>query len=99
MSPGLGVLRASYREVKRGRKLLEPGQVYELRLENLITSNVFRKGHRIRVQISVSFFPDVSRNLQSGELEATSTKMQKATVQIYHDHHLPSRVILPIAER
>ncbi len=99
MSPGLGVLRASYREVKRGRQLLKPGQIYELRLENLVTSNVFRKDHRIRVQISASFFPDFSRNLQSGELEATSAKMRKATVRIYHDHQHPSRVMLPVVER
>jgi len=99
MSPGLEVLRASDREVKRGRKPLEPGRVYEVRLESLITSNVFHKGHLIRVQISASFFPDFSRNLQSGELEATSTKMHKATVRIYHDHQHPSRLILPVAER
>ena len=99
MSPGLEVMRASYRDVKRGRQLLKPGEVYELRLENQITSNVFRKGHRVRVQISGTFFPDFSRNLQSGELEATSAKMQKATVKIYHDHQHPSRVILPVVER
>lgn len=98
MSPGLGVVRASYREVKRGRQLLRPGQIYALQLKHLITGNVFRKGHIIRVQISASFFPDFSRNLQSGELEANSAKMQKATVRIYHDHQHPSRVILPVVE-
>ena len=70
MSPGLDVLRASYRDLKRGRQLLTPKQVYELHLNNLITSNVFQKGHRIRVQISATFFPNFSRNLQTGELEA-----------------------------
>ena len=69
MSPGLDVLRASYRDLKKGRQLLKPNQVYELHLDNLITSNVFRKGHRIRVQISATFFPNFSRNLQTGELE------------------------------
>ena len=89
----------SYRDVGRGRKLLNPGQIYEARLENLITSNVFLKGHRIRVQVSASFFPDFSRNLQSGEPEVTSTKMLKATVLIHHDHQHPSSVILPVMER
>ena len=70
MSPGLDVLRASYRDLKKGRQLLTPNQVYELHLDNLITSNVFQKGHRIRVQISATFFPNFSRNLQTGELEA-----------------------------
>jgi putative CocE/NonD family hydrolase len=99
MSPGLGVVRASYRDVKRGRQLLKPGEIYELRLENLITSNVFLKGHRIRAQIFGSFFPDFSRNLQTGELEATSAKMQKATIRILHDDQHTSRVILPVVER
>lgn len=96
MSPGLDVQRASYRDLTRGRQLLEPGKVYELALDHLITSNVFQKGHRIRIQISGSFFPNFSRNPQTGELEAVSAKMQKATVHVYHDEQHPSQVILPI---
>ncbi len=96
MSPGLDVMRASYRDVKKGRQLLEPNQVYEVRLENLITSNLFRKDHRIRVQISGTFFPNFSRNLQTGELEASSARMQKATISIYTDRKRPSQIILPI---
>ena len=52
MSPGLDVLRASYRNLKKGRRLLKPNRVYELHLDNLITSNVFRKGHRIQIDFS-----------------------------------------------
>jgi hypothetical protein len=99
MSPGLDVLRASYRDLKRGRQLLTPGQVYEFNLTNLITSNVFQKGHRIRAQISATFFPNFSRNLQTGELESVSAKMQKANIRIYHDAEHPSRIILPIVPR
>lgn len=96
MSPGLDLLRASYRDLTRGRQLLTPGQVYELNLENLITSNMFRKGDRIEVQISASFFPNFSRNLQSGESEAQSSKMQKAEITIHADKKYPSRIILPV---
>jgi uncharacterized protein len=99
MTPGLDVLRASYRDLKQGRQLLIPHQVYELRLNNLITSNVFLKGHRIRVQISGTFFPNFSRNLQTGESEATSARMQKATISIYADREHPSRVVLPVVAR
>ena len=99
MSPGLDVLRASYREMTKGRQLLKPNQVYELRLSHLITSNVFAKGHKVRVQVSASFFPNFSRNLQSGELETTSSKMQKATVSIYHDRKHASQIILPVVKR
>lgn len=99
MSPGLDVLRASYRDVKAGRQLLKANQVYELRLENLITSNVFQRGHRIRVQISTSFFPNFSRNLHTGELESVSASMKTARILVFHDRRRSSRVILPIVPR
>jgi putative CocE/NonD family hydrolase len=99
MSPGLDVLRASYRDQKKGRQLLTPNRVYELHLDNLITSNVFRKGHRMRVQISATFFPNFSRNLHTGELENASARMQKANISIYTDRHRPSRIVLPVVSR
>jgi hypothetical protein len=99
MSPGLDVLRASYRDLKKGRQLLTPDQVYELRLDNLITSNVFRKDHRIRVQVSATFFPNFSRNLHTGELENSSARMQKANISIYTDRRRPSRIVLPVVPR
>jgi putative CocE/NonD family hydrolase len=99
MSPGLDVQRASYRDLKSGRQLLSPEQIYELALDRLITSNVFQKGHRIRVQISATFFPNFSRNLQSGELESVSARMQKASIRIYHDAGHPSQIVLPIVPR
>jgi putative CocE/NonD family hydrolase len=99
MSPGLDVQRASYRDLKRGRQLLNPEQIYELTLDRLITSNVFQKGHRIRVQISATFFPNFSRNLHNGELESVSSKMQKANIRIYHDKAHPSHIVLPVVPR
>jgi len=99
MSPGLDVLRASYRDLKKGRQLLTPNRVYELHLDNLITSNVFQKGHRIRVQISGTFFPNFSRNPQTGELENSSATMQKANISIYSDRRHPSRIVLPVVSR
>jgi hypothetical protein len=59
-------------------KLLEPGKVYALQLDRMLTSNVFLKGHRIRVQVSGSFYPHFSRNLQTGESEIVSAEMKKA---------------------
>jgi putative CocE/NonD family hydrolase len=99
MSPGLDVLRASYRDLTKGRQLLEPGRVYELQLDNMMTSNVFAEGHRIRIQVSATFFPNFSRNLHTGEAEATSAVMQKATIRLYHDRDRPSQVILPLVIR
>jgi uncharacterized protein len=98
MSPGLDVLRASYRDPVHGRQLLRPGQIYEMRLDHLITSNVFRKGHRIRAQISASFAPNFSRNLQTGRSEAADAEFKTASIRIYHSGKYPSRIILPIVE-
>jgi putative CocE/NonD family hydrolase len=96
MSPGLDVERASYRDLSRGRQLLSPGKTYELRLENLITSNVFLQDHRIRLQISATFSPNFSRNLQSGKSEANSAEMKKANIRVFHDASHPSQLVLPV---
>jgi uncharacterized protein len=96
MSPGLDVLRASYRDLSRGRQLLSPGTIYELKLENLITSNVFLQGHRIRLQISATFTPNFSRNLQSGKSEVNSAEMRRAHIRVFHDAKHLSQVVLPI---
>ena len=97
MSPGLDVVRASYRKTGRGRQLLEPNHIYMIHFENLITSNVFKKDHRVRVQISGSFFPNFSRNPQTGDSERISPNMKKAQITIYSGREHPSRIILPVA--
>ena len=97
MSPGVDVVRASYREPGRGPQLLQPNRAYQIGLKNLITSNLFKKDHRIRVQISGSFFPNFSRNPQTGESERDSATMKKSRITIYADHDHPSRITLPIA--
>lgn len=95
MSPGLDVQRASYRDPTR-RQLLKPGEVYEIRLRNLMTGNLFKKGHRLRAQISATFFPHFSRNLHTGQLETTeSGTMRRATITIHHSSKHPSRIVLP----
>jgi putative CocE/NonD family hydrolase len=96
MSPGVDVVRASYREAGSGQQLLEPNHIYVIHFENLISSNVFKKDHRVRVQISGSFFPNFSRNPQTGDSERISVNMKKAQVTIYSDREHPSRIILPV---
>lgn len=98
MSPGLDVLRASYRDLARGRQLLTPGEIYTLRLDKLITSNVFKAGHRIRLQVSASFFPNFSRNLHTGESETTADRRQTATIRIHHDPQHRSELVLPVID-
>jgi putative CocE/NonD family hydrolase len=96
MSPGVDVQRASYRDLRLGRQLLSPGKIYELDLERLITSNVFLQGHRMRLQISATFSPNFSRNLQSGDSEVKSAVTKKASIRVFHDDSHPSQLLLPI---
>jgi putative CocE/NonD family hydrolase len=99
MSPGLDVQRASYRDFPRGPMWLTPRQIYRIDLNNLITSNTFLAGHRLRVQISASFFPNFSRNLQNGKSEVTSADAKKAAIAVYSDSKHASRVVLPVIGR
>jgi predicted acyl esterase len=96
MSPGLDVLRASYRDGGSERKLLEPGQVVALSFENLMTVNRFGKGHSLRLVVSAAFFPHFSRHLNTGELETVSASSRKSEVRIHHDRTHPSAVTLPV---
>jgi putative CocE/NonD family hydrolase len=99
MSPGLDVVRASYRDLDRGRQLLTPGRVYEIRLDRLVTSNVFQAGHRARVQISATFFPNFSRNLHTGDLDTVSARRQTAIISVHHNREHPSQVSLHVVDR
>jgi putative CocE/NonD family hydrolase len=96
MSPGLDVLRASYRSGGPAREPLRPSEVYPLRFANLMTGNTFRKGHRLRVLVCGSFFPHFSRNLQTGELETVSAAMRPARVEVHHSARYRSRLVLPV---
>ena len=96
MSPGLDVLRASYRDETVEPKLVQPGKIYKLELGRMLTSNVFLKGHRIRVQISGAFYPHFSRNLQTGQSEIVSTEIKNGRITIHHDSVHPSRILLPV---
>src|SRR5206468_8477122 len=61
-----GILRLRYRESLERAELATPGQVYRVRIDAGVTSNVFLKGHRVRVEISSSNFPRFDRNANTG---------------------------------
>jgi hypothetical protein len=94
-----GILRARYRESTAVAKPIVPGQIYEYKIDLWATSNVFLKGHRIRVEVSSSNFPRFDRNLNTGKDGSTDTTMVKATNTIYHDAAHPSALVLPIVAR
>jgi putative CocE/NonD family hydrolase len=95
-SAGHEVIRASYRDKTVQRKLLQPGEVVKLSFDNLLTGNTFKKGHRLRIYLTGSWFPTYSRNLQTGALETTSADMRKATISVLYGPDHPSKLVLPV---
>jgi hypothetical protein len=96
-----GILRARYRESFTEPKLLEPGQIYELHLDLWATSNLFKAGHRIRLEVSSSNFPRFDRNTNTGGVIETESEQDFVTAinRVYHDAARPSHLLLPIIER
>jgi uncharacterized protein len=94
-----GILRARYRESMSTAAPIVPGQVYEYKIDLWSTSNVFLKGHRIRLEVTSSNFPRFDRNLNTGKDASTDATMVKATNTILHDQQHPSALILPIIAR
>ena len=91
-----GILRARYRDSQEKPALMKPGQIYKLSLDLWATSNVFRKGHRLRLEISSSNFPRFDRNMNTGDDAASAQRSVPATNTIYHDAQHPSALLLPI---
>jgi uncharacterized protein len=96
MSPTVEVLRARYRKGEGEPELLVPGAVELYRLTNLVTSNVFKKGHRIRVHVTSSLFPHFDRNPNTGDPIGTSARVEVAHQEIHHGGRYPSRIVLPV---
>lgn len=93
-----GIVRARYRNSNEGdsTELLEPDEVAEYRIRCYPLANLFRRGHRIRLDVTSSSFPRFSRNLNTGEDVGTSTRMQVARQAVLHTDRYPSRVVLPV---
>jgi hypothetical protein len=94
-----GILRARYRESTSEAKPIVPGKIYEYKIDMWSTSNVFLKGHRIRVEVSSSNFPRFDRNLNTGTSAAEDATFVKATNTVLHDREHPSALVLPVVPR
>lgn len=94
-----GILRGRYHEGFDKIALLDPGTPVELHIDLAGVSNVFQRGHRIRVEISSSNFPRFDRNTNTGGLIATDTANIVAMNTVLHDRRYPSQVILPVIHR
>ncbi len=93
---GDSIVRARYRESLKTAKLLSVDRPEEFTIEMYPTALVFRRGHRIRVDISSSNFPRFDVNPNTGEPLNQNRRWRIADNALYHDAQHPSRIILPI---
>ena len=91
-----GIVRASYRDSDTDPSPLEEGAITELIIDLGYTSNLFQRGHMIRLEVSSSNFPRYSRNTNTGEMPETDTAFSTARQTVHHSAQYPSRVVLPI---
>jgi len=91
-----GIIRGRYRESQERPALMNPGQVYKFTVDLWSTSNVFLKGHVLRLEVSSSNFPRFDRNLNTGEAPGAGENYVPATNTIYHDTQHPSALMVPV---
>ena len=75
---------------------MEEGNVYEVNLTPMSTSNYFKKGHRIRIEISSSNFPRFARNLNTGGNNFDESEGVVAHNTIHHSSDHSSVIKLPV---
>ena len=93
------IIRARYRNGWEKPELMTPDQPYEFVFELYPTSNVFARGHRIRLDISSSNWPRFDVNPNTGEPLGRHASYRTATQTVYHDADRPSHIVLPLQER
>ena len=90
------IQRVRYREGYEKEVFMKKDQVYKVELTPMATSNYFKKGHRIRIEVSSSNFPRFSRNLNTGGDNFDETESVVALNRIHHSKRYPSHIKLPI---
>ena len=94
-----GILRAQYRDGFDTPKLLEPENPYELKISLNPTCVLFKRGHRIRLDVSSSDFPNFDRNHNTGNDFWSDTELRVARQTVFHDGERRSRLVLPVIPR
>lgn len=93
------IRRTRFREGYDAEQLMTPGEIYPVQIELPPVSNLFKKGHRIRIDISSSNFPRFDVNPNTGEPIGRHTRSQIARNSVYTDAAHPSHVVLPVVPR
>ena len=92
------ILRARFREGFDAESFMEPGQEYEIAIELPPIANLFKAGHRIRVDVASSNFPRFDVNPNTGEPLGHHSSSVRATNIVYADARRPSHIRLPVIE-
>tara|TARA_B100000524_G_scaffold333491_1_gene221384 strand:- start:113 stop:2017 length:1905 start_codon:yes stop_codon:yes gene_type:complete len=90
------IQRARYREGYDKEVFMEKDKVYKLDLTPMSTSNYFKKGHRIRIEVSSSNFPRFARNLNTGGNNYDEKEGVVAHNKVHHSAIYNSQIRLPI---
>ena len=94
---GDSILRARYREgLDHQAPPLDPSDVVPITITLYPTANVFKKGHRIRVDVSSSNYPRFDVNPNTSDPLGDYRRMVPADNTVYHEAGHPSQVILPV---
>jgi uncharacterized protein len=91
-----GILRMRYGDSQEKPALMNPDQIYKVTVDLSATSNVFKKGHLVRLDVSSSNFPRYDRNLNTGAVQSTSKDFVSATNTILHDAEHPSALLVTV---
>jgi putative CocE/NonD family hydrolase len=91
------IFRARYREGYDKQVFMRAGEVYKLTFAPMITANTFKKGHRVRLEVSSSNFPRYDRNLNTGGNNFDESKAVVARNSVHHSGKHLSRIRLPVS--
>ena len=94
-----GLLRLRYRDSWSAPTLLHPGRPYAVRVAMFPCANLFKRGHRLRLDLAGSNFPHFDINPNSGEPEGSMEHPRRATTTIFVDAERPSHLVLPVIPR
>jgi uncharacterized protein len=91
-----GILRCRYRDSWEQPSPMVPGEIYEIEIELFPIGNLFRRGHRLRLDIASSNFPHFDVNPNSGEPEGAMEQPRIARNRVFADTEHPSHLVLPV---
>ena len=93
------IQRVRYREGYDKEVFMDKDEVYQVDLTPMSTSNFFKKGHQIRIEISSSNFPRFARNLNTGGNNYDEKVAVVARNKVHHSAEYTSTIKLPIVAK